>query len=600
MTKYGILLNILDQLRNEAPTENRRYYPAENDNEGLNQARSRAFIHLYLKVKFGLLDFKARERLVTDGSNDGGIDAYYINEEIKKVYFIQSKFRTTENNFNAKEILLRELLNMEVDRILEGEGKDELGEDYNGKIKQLIREIGQINDIGRYKYEVVILANLNDKTPSQLRRLTGGFHAVVFDYERTYKELVFPVVKGTYYNPSELRITINLTNTSSGTKIDYGVKTAHNDCDITVLFVPTAEIAKTLYKYKNSILKHNPRSYLELANNIVNKDIAKTITSLQTNEFALYNNGITMLSYDTAFNEKIGKKEKAQLIVTQPQIINGGQTAYTLSRIYEDNLDTTDPESIFTSKEVLLKVITLRKTDEEDDAGQLELIETISKATNQQTPVDDADRRSNDRIQIQIQNAIYNEYGYFYERKRGEYADGLRSGYIHKAQIIDRDILIRLCNSCDFKPAEAKRFKHLFKEENFVKTLNDVSRYHEYFFSFKCYEHLNNMYGELKKTKSDLAQYGNALQHGMYAVVSACMLKYEDDKSLEKLENIINTVLGKWKRFESLMSRRIHNKLYLRSYVDKGTGKISQFFNFADYYKGQTLNADLLKYFKRS
>jgi hypothetical protein len=44
----------------------------------------------------------------------------------------------------------------------------------------------------------------------------------------------------------------------------------------------------------------------------------------------------------------------------------------------------------------------------------------ISRATNQQTAVDDADRRSNDKIQIELQ-----KYGLFYERKRGEFFDGL-------------------------------------------------------------------------------------------------------------------------------------------------------------------------------
>jgi hypothetical protein len=82
MSKYETLVNILDQLRKEAPPENKRYYHIETDLEKVNQARSRAFIHLFLKVKFGLLDFKERERVVTDGPYDSGIDAYYIDKEL--------------------------------------------------------------------------------------------------------------------------------------------------------------------------------------------------------------------------------------------------------------------------------------------------------------------------------------------------------------------------------------------------------------------------------------------------------------------------------------------------------------------------------------
>ncbi|HEU4596599.1 MAG TPA: AIPR family protein, partial [Pyrinomonadaceae bacterium] len=206
--------------------------------------------------------------------------------------------------------------------------------------------------------------------------------------------------------------------------------------------------------------------------------------------------------------------------------------------------------------------------------------------------------RSNDRIQIEIQNAIYNYYGYFYERKRGEYEDGLRAGYIHRPQIIDRDIFIRLCNSCDYKPAEAKRFKHLFKEDNFAETLSNVDRFKEYFFAFKCYERLTQLHSDGKKN-SMLELYGYALEHGIYAVVSACMRKYKGDESLKKVGSIVDSILTRWKRFESLVSRRPDNKLYMRSYIDEGSGGVKQFFNFRDYYKGQTLDSDVLRYFKR-
>lgn len=97
--KYKTLVNILDQIRKDAPQEFRRYHVLDTDIEKANQARARAFIHLFLKVRFGLLDFKEREYFITDKSNDGGIDAYYINKETKTVYVIQSKFRTSQDNF---------------------------------------------------------------------------------------------------------------------------------------------------------------------------------------------------------------------------------------------------------------------------------------------------------------------------------------------------------------------------------------------------------------------------------------------------------------------------------------------------------------------
>ena len=114
-----------------------------------------------------------------------------------------------------------------------------------------------------------------------------------------------------------------------------------------------------------------------------------SITGLETNEFALFNNGITVLSYDTDFNEKIGQKDRAQLILTQPQIINGGQTAFTLSRLYEQFVVEDGNKQIFDNKEVLLKVITFHPEDQVSQDEYLKLIQSISRATNQQSQVNE-------------------------------------------------------------------------------------------------------------------------------------------------------------------------------------------------------------------
>lgn len=109
MNKYDSLVNILDRLRYEAPQEYKKYRPNNNDDQATNQARAKALIHLYLKVNFGLLDFKSRERLITDQSYDAGIDAYFIDVDAKRVVLIQSKFRTSQENFENKNISFDEL-----------------------------------------------------------------------------------------------------------------------------------------------------------------------------------------------------------------------------------------------------------------------------------------------------------------------------------------------------------------------------------------------------------------------------------------------------------------------------------------------------------
>ncbi|NOG76488.1 MAG: AIPR protein [Chloroflexi bacterium] len=505
--------------------------------------------------------------------------------------------------------MFKELLQMDVDRIVDGALSDEKNVPYNSKIQKMVGEIQKIPDVGRWKYQVVILANINAQvTPSQLKKLTGGFPVVVYNHAKVYNDLVLRVIQGNFYNPNELIITLNLSNTTSqSAKISYNVKTAKKECDITLVFVPTIEIARAMYKYRNSILKFNPRSYLELAHNEVNTAIASSILDLTTNEFALFNNGITILSYGTDINEKIGQKDKGQLIISIPQIINGGQTAYTLSRLYEKHILTANEKEkrpeIFDNKEVLLKVITFHPEDLSSQSEYLDLIEAISKATNQQSEVNEADRRSNDQIQIHLQNHIFDKYGWFYERKRGEYADGIKAGYIQRSQIVDRETFLRMCKCCDVDPANAKRMsmEQLFERQHFEETLRDPNRFDEYFFAYQCFLAINQVKKNFSKDPNNrfgLLNYGYGLQFGVYAVVTVCCFEYKGEKSFEKFKVITESVLSKWRKFEAYALKQPKNKDYFRTYTDPETGVEKQEVNFNNYYKGRTLVDDLRTFFK--
>ena len=144
MSNYNTLIRILDQIRKEAPAQYKSYYPLEIETEKLSQARSKAFVHLYLKVRFGLLHFEERQKYITDDIDDGGIDGYYLDKENKTIYLIQSKFRTHEVAFQEREIQLQELLKMDCDRVIRGETCYEDGKPYNGKVQSLIRSIQSV------------------------------------------------------------------------------------------------------------------------------------------------------------------------------------------------------------------------------------------------------------------------------------------------------------------------------------------------------------------------------------------------------------------------------------------------------------------------
>lgn len=607
MSKYQTLVTILDELRKEAPTQYKKYYPLDTEIDKVNHARSLAFIHLFLKVKFGLLEFTERENYITDGTDDGGVDGYFIDYENEHIYFIQSKFRNNGENFENVNIELDEILKMELDRITKGETEGLNGRQYNSKIQALIASINEISNKPKWKEFVIILANVKDKHKDKIFQLTQ-FPTEIFNFEKVYSDLVFPVVSGTFFRQSELKITINVNPNTKNNIIDYDVNTEIKECNIRVLFVPTIEIAKILYKYKNSILKFNPRSYLDLAGGSVNKKIHDSITQIKTNEFALYNNGITMLSDKTYYSDRTGRKREAEIIVTNPQIINGGQTAYTLSRIYEDQLKRQDEKDDFLDKEVLLKIITFEDDQEVviSPESKLKLIEAISKATNDQTEVTDADRTSNEKIQIEIQESIFKNYGYFYERKRGEFGDGIRSKYIDRTKLIDRETFIRLSYAINGFPGQARRAgsKFLFKKENFKVTLPDINNLSKYFFGYKVLEYLNELQRSFDKdinNKFGQAQYGNALRYGKIAVVTAAANHYFDDPSIENFNSSVteltNAVLESWREFEEHIQGVPRNKSYFIRYKDPITNIETLELNYDNYYKSNPTITDINSFF---
>jgi len=602
MIKYKTLVNILDNLCLEAPENLKTYHPDVSEPEAQDYARGRAFIHLFLKVRFGLLDFKERESYVTDGADDGGIDAYYIEAESKTVYLIQSKFRTNSGNFESKQIKLEEILKIDADRVSTGETTNEEGVSYNGKIQKMLEAFKDVPDMARYKWQIIILANLTGTKPTDLRKLTGGFSCTVFNFERTYDDLVFPVVSGTFFNVADLFIKLNLTNKElSQSRITYPVTTEQATSNITIIFVPTLEIAKVLHRYKNSVLRFNPRSYLDLKTNPVNREIAGTITEKKSNEFALFNNGITILSDETDLSEKIGQKETGQLYIKNPQIINGGQTAYTLCRIFEERRESEQRLSVFQDKEVMLKVITLPPGQTDNDR-KLQLIEAISKATNQQTAVSEADRRSNDKVQIELQKNIFSTFGYFYERKRGEFLDGLEQGYIDNGKIISRNLVLRVSCALKGRASEARRQseKKLFEKSSFDTLLDDSTDYRGIMFGILCLEHLNSLERNLALSTQDrygTAKYGYGLRYGKYAIVTAVCKTRPPSSPINEFEGSVKAetekVLSKWTQFESQVMREPHNSAYFWRTKDPETGEETAFADFDGYYKGRTANQDL-------
>jgi hypothetical protein len=354
-----------------------------------------------------------------------------------------------------------------------------------------------------------------------------------------------------------------------------------------VVFIPVAEIAKILHQYKNSILRFNPRSYLEFEGKKVNLAIRKTVMETKTNEFALFNNGITMMSDATDLNERIGQRNKAQLTLMNPQIINGGQTAYTLSRLYEE-LSAEEREQAFSGKEVLLKIITLIGQEGKliPPEAKADLIARISSATNQQTTVNNADKFSNDHVFILIQDLLFRRYSLLFERKRGEFADGIHKGYVKLDQTVERNLLFRLYLAVqgDLKGAMQKRLFMKFNRPE--RIMEDISLLDRVAFAFWLYKAFPKGHG----SERDRQLYAK-----IYVLANRDLPASMNDWETASRERTLE-FKPEWEAF--IANSSVTKKSFWRNVVDPKSGKTITAFSAGKWVSSRDFVTDVQSYFR--
>ena len=578
--KYQLLISTLDSLIDEAPDSSKKY--DTSDEEKTNQARARALIHLFLRTRFGMIDFSRAEKLITDDDGDGGLDAYFIDKDSKYIYLIQSKFRTKEENFEKKSVDGYELFKMELGRITKGHDTDSKGNKFNGKVLGFQREIKEISDtIGKYKWCLVFLgnvpANLNS---SKLNEVSGSVcdEVEVINGKDTYNKLLLPYLQSDFYNKREFVLKIRI-NQNQSNRINYSVKINGQAVNINLSFIPTFEVAQMMREYKNSLLKYNPRCYVGIKKGGVNQQIQGSISDTTSNEFSLLNNGITVICTDFQYTERNAEPNTATLLVTNPQIVNGGQTAFTLAKI----LDGGNP-GIFDSKEVLVKFISL---NQKQTPEQIALIEKISEATNNQTPVYLSDRMSNDDKLVDLQKYLFETHGLLLERKIGEFYEATGKKIVAKGAIVTKELLMRLIFAMNGKVAEARSYagEKLFEHYPLKNIKSD--EFKKVFTVVNIYRAVDGLEERTRKhdQKFRTSEFGSGLKYGKFAITGAIFSRLEKD-GVADLAPIMQDVLAKWKDFETTVSNLPHNK----DYYDDG-------FRFDNYYKGKTVNKDLTDYF---
>lgn len=201
-------------------------------------------------------------------------------------------------------------------------------------------------------------------------------------------------------------------------KEKLGIKEEKFGCYLCVL--PGSVLADIYDKYGSNLLEGNVRSFLS-TKVAVNRNIRTTILSKENKQmFFAYNNGISATA-SKIFIEKLEDNKEYITRINNLQIVNGGQTTASLSNArFKDKADLS---GIY---------VQMKLTEISNYELSQKIIPQISKCSNSQNKVSDADFFSNHEFNVRMQQASRRIYApavngaqyethWYYERSRGQY-----------------------------------------------------------------------------------------------------------------------------------------------------------------------------------
>ncbi|RJY08946.1 AIPR family protein [Aurantiacibacter aquimixticola] len=351
-----------------------------------------------------LFDIDSEEAVdaITDGANDRGVDLFFIDDRDGRndIHLMQAKcvetFDRSKRNFPGNE----------VDKIIsfinDLSAQDESSfQNANELIKTRIADAFEILKQAKATITVHFVGNCKGLVQDERDRLENAFSR--------YRAISFEM-----HNLDSLsdyfleKQAPNLSREISAIDNNFFDRTDQNLRGI-VCTVLATDIVEMIRSKENpsevepSIFDQNVRVYLKRRNRI-NKIIISSALDEENHMFWYRNNGITM----TCDKMEMGPSRRNPKISMQNvQIVNGGQTSNCLFEAWQENSERV--------ADVLLLVRIIETTSEDIKLA-------IAESTNSQTPINVRDLKANDRLQRQLE-LTFADMGYFYERKKGQFAN---------------------------------------------------------------------------------------------------------------------------------------------------------------------------------
>jgi len=367
-----------------------------------------AFGHFAIKECFNkIIDFEydgndfdqfIKDHIV-DMANDLGNDAIFTNQNNNEILVFQFKYSKNQL-LNTDEIKKNKKF---IDWILQLNGEELKA---NPKLRKVIdEEINPIltkENLHQNNYYITFYYIDNDF----IGNIKTDIKALYTNY--IDKDINFDI---RYYNFQELE---DLYDDIEIPKNEVNLKIAENEyfkknttyfdgketeIETLVISILANSLKPIIEDKKELILALNVRYYK--GENEINTKIKKEYSKGEKSNFWILNNGINGVCEDFEILDDNSLKIK------NFQIVNGGQTAKTLTRIVNDLPDNV---------QILMKLTKIK------DKTQISRISMdIAVASNSQNAISARDLHSGDRIQTKIFKHL-DEVGIFYDKKDGEWA----------------------------------------------------------------------------------------------------------------------------------------------------------------------------------
>ncbi len=349
------------------------------------RTESASFLIWFLE-NFYRLDTVDATDSVCDQRNDKGVDGIFVNENNSTIAIFQSKI-SQKKDARIGDVVLKEFRGT----ISQFESKEKIERLANSNttapdVVRLIHELNLAEKIGSYDLQGVFLCNAELDRNGQLYI---DSHPQISFVGKNHIESNFISQERT--RPVSVKTEFDITG--------YSVSSYTVDANTKAIIAPVmaSELVKLEGITDQSLFALNVRG--PLGQTQVNKDIVKSIKDPKAHKlFPLFHNGITIIcDYISDTPDRITIKDYF--------VVNGCQSLYSL---YENQANISDNLRILTK---FIKV----------DVSS-ELSSDITRISNNQNGVKPRDFKSNNPIQIRLQNELRSLYKgmYFFEVKRGE------------------------------------------------------------------------------------------------------------------------------------------------------------------------------------